>query len=180
MAVLGIVTNGPALQRRRLGEGDFRHVALLPAEREILSQRVEGIAIPHQDAAQIRMPWEADAHHVENLALVPVCGRPDRRDGGDLRIVLRGAQLEAEGDILRQGVKLIDQFEARVFAHVIDAGDIDQEIEPSVSLQKRAISAIRSRSTRKVVSPRNSVFAMTAEFALEGGDGLGERHGDVS
>src|SRR5688500_12748594 len=49
------------------------------AEREVLPQRIAFLVLlPHEDAAQVRMPLESDAEHVEALALEPVGALPDR------------------------------------------------------------------------------------------------------
>ena len=58
----------------------------LPFEREFFAQGKVRIAFPHQDAAQIGMVVETQTHHVVDLALVPVGGRPDVGDGVDGRI----------------------------------------------------------------------------------------------
>src|SRR5688572_32994373 len=75
------------------GEGDVRHVRGLARQREILAERKVRIAFPHQNAAQIRMPLKADAHHVENLALMPVRRGPEVTHRGHL-CILRHRHLE--------------------------------------------------------------------------------------
>src|SRR5207244_5921136 len=47
------------------------------ADWKILAQRMAVEAVPHQNALEIRMAIEADAHHVERLAFVPVRRLPD-------------------------------------------------------------------------------------------------------
>src|SRR5207302_14397 len=50
---------------------------------EVLPKGVVRVPFPHQDAGQVRVPGEPDAHHVEDLALLEVrprrAGRPRRR-----------------------------------------------------------------------------------------------------
>src|SRR5215218_5989065 len=49
------------------------------AQREVLPQREPlAIPLPHQEAAQVGMPEEADAEHVEALALEPIRAPVDR------------------------------------------------------------------------------------------------------
>src|ERR1035437_3000623 len=55
----------------------------------VLAQRMTDPDVPEQDAAQVGVPLEADAHHVPGLALVPVGGRPDVGDRGYGRIGAR-------------------------------------------------------------------------------------------
>src|SRR2546430_9579358 len=57
---------GPAIQRRRLAEPYVWHLARLAGEWEILAQRKIRIALPHEDAAQVGVASETDAHHVIN------------------------------------------------------------------------------------------------------------------
>src|SRR5262252_9325837 len=43
-----------------------------PLERKVLLQRMAVETLPRQDAAQVRVPLEADAEHVPGLPLLPV------------------------------------------------------------------------------------------------------------
>ena len=47
-------------------------------QREILPQGMVRVAVPHEDPPEVGMPGEADAEHVESLALVPVGSVPER------------------------------------------------------------------------------------------------------
>ena len=58
----------------RIALGDERLALIV---RVVLAQRMALELRVHEDAAQIRMPVEADAEHVEDLALAPVRGLPD-------------------------------------------------------------------------------------------------------
>src|SRR5207249_8523564 len=49
----------------------------LATDRIVLTQRVAFPVVLHEDAPVVRVAVEADAHQVEGLTLVPVCGRPD-------------------------------------------------------------------------------------------------------
>ncbi len=75
----------------------------------VFAQRVPGEAFPHQDAAQVRVPFEADAHQVPRFALLKIRAGPhadQRGQGGDLARGLRferqrrGRPLSGRGDRL--------------------------------------------------------------------------------
>ena len=70
------------------------------------------------------MTFEFDSHHVVNLALVPVRRRPNVGNGVDL-LVLRDFQFQSQMNGQRHRVKFVDNFEARIFAEIVDAGDVD-------------------------------------------------------
>ncbi len=80
---------------------DDRHYSLfgeadgLAADRIVLPQRVPLPVVLHQDPAKVRVPLEADSHHVPRLALVPVGGRPDR-DHALERLAVVDPDLEAD------------------------------------------------------------------------------------
>src|SRR5271155_2659846 len=57
--------------------------------RIIFAQRMTFPLIRHHDAAQVRVPREAHAEEVEDLALIEVRRRPDRSNAVDHRIVAR-------------------------------------------------------------------------------------------
>ena len=54
-----------------------READRLAADRVVLAQRWPSQSSVHQDAPEVRVTLDADAHQVEGLALVPVGGRPD-------------------------------------------------------------------------------------------------------
>ena len=108
-------------ERSRLGEGDSRHVALLALEWEVLSKRMVGIAVPHENAAQVGVIRKLDAHHVINLALVPIGSWPDIRNCGDGAIVLADRDFEAEVHAILHGVKLVNDLVAGFVSEVINA-----------------------------------------------------------
>ena len=60
-------------------------------------------AIIREDAAQIGMTGENDAHHVKRLALVPVCGGPnvDHR-GRNGHIVVTGKDFYSHAIVVRE------------------------------------------------------------------------------
>src|SRR6187455_2971788 len=57
--------------------------------RMVLMQWMASPGGRQQDAAQVRVAREDDAEHIPDLALVPVCRRPDVGNGGHQRIVDR-------------------------------------------------------------------------------------------
>src|SRR5918912_2391435 len=67
----------------------------LAADRVVLAQWVPLPVVVHQDARQVRVPLDADAHHVPGLPLVPVGGRPDLDDARH-RLAVVDPHLEAE------------------------------------------------------------------------------------
>src|SRR6185437_10485066 len=68
----------------------------ITAERVVFSQRKCGEFARHQDAAQVRVAVEADAEHVEHLALHPIGPLPQRhhRRQFGFRVVGEGANEE--------------------------------------------------------------------------------------
>ena len=42
-------------ERSRLGEGYSGQIALLALEREVLSKRMVGVAVPHKNATEVRV-----------------------------------------------------------------------------------------------------------------------------
>jgi len=69
----------------------------LAAARDILPQRVVGPVVGHQDAAQVGMAVELDAHQVVDLAFRPVGAGPQRSEAGHGRAVAaRRKDLEAD------------------------------------------------------------------------------------
>ena len=116
-----IVTNGPPASGAGFGEGHFRQFARLAGQRKILAQRKIRIAFPHQNPAQIGMPAKANAHHVVNLALMPIGRAPDVGDGRQLGFLLAHIGLEPQMAVMAVTVKVINHRQARIVAVIIDA-----------------------------------------------------------
>ena len=91
-----IVTNGPPSIGAGFGKGDFRHFGRLARQRKIFPQRKIRIALPHQNPPQIGMPAKANAHHVVDLALVPIGRAPDAGDGRQFGFLLADIGLEPQ------------------------------------------------------------------------------------
>src|SRR5262249_36205895 len=82
----GVGARGPSLVSRE-AHG-------LAADRIVLAQRVSLPVVVHEDACQLGVPFEADAHQVVRFSLVPVGGRPDGDDGRH-RLAVVGPDLQA-------------------------------------------------------------------------------------
>src|SRR5207249_11222137 len=89
------------LERIALG-----HQRLAAHEGVVLAQRVALELRVHEDAPQVGVPGETDAEHVPRLALGPERGLPERRDGGDERILFRDRRLHAEAVVPAERVEL--------------------------------------------------------------------------
>src|SRR4051812_13473182 len=96
-------------QGRRLGEGNFRQVRRFSGQRKVFAQGKVRVAVPHEDAAQIRMPAKADAHHVVDLALVPIGGFPNTGDRWRFRFLLRYVRLQAHIAKMPVAIEVIDE-----------------------------------------------------------------------
>src|SRR5712692_11869003 len=90
-------------------------------------------AFPHQDALEIRMAVEVDAHHVEGLALMPVSGLPHRGHG---RYDPVRENLQTDASIFAKRIEHVGDPVARPapsgILRVIDAGEVDQIVEAVV------------------------------------------------
>ena len=89
---------GRELADRALPEG---HQRLDLVRGVVLAQRVPDELGVHQDAPEIRVAPEGDAHHVERLALEPVGAPPHGDEGVDLgvyvgAVVVADARLDAD------------------------------------------------------------------------------------
>src|SRR5450759_201160 len=83
----------PALVRRRDGGALVLHRDA--TEGIVLALRVTRPVVRHEDPRQRRVAVELDAEHVPGLALVPVVGRVDRDDGGDVAVIFGAGDLKA-------------------------------------------------------------------------------------
>src|SRR6266446_4888699 len=120
---------GATSHRGRFGESDFREIAGAAGQREILAQWKIGIAVPHQDPAQIGMTTEADAHHIVDLAFMPIRRAPNGGDRWQFSFLLAYGSLETEILQMTVAIEMIDQREARIVAVIVNAGDVDQVIK---------------------------------------------------
>ena len=74
------------------------------------------------------MPVKLDAHHVINLALVPVGRRPEIGNGIERTGFFRQFQFQSKVKGIRHRVQVIHDFESRLFAEIVDAGNVEQVI----------------------------------------------------
>src|ERR1035437_2500726 len=82
----------PALVRRRDGGALVLHRDATKGV--VLALRVTRPVVRHEDPGQRRVAVELDAEHVPGLALVPVVGRVDLDDGGDVAVIVGAGDLE--------------------------------------------------------------------------------------
>src|SRR6266404_3008073 len=104
------------------------------------------------------MAVEFDSHHVVNLALVPIGGRPDIGNSVNRQIIFGDAQLQSQVNGERHRVKLVNNFETRFLAEIVDAGNVDQVIEREIVAAKLCHFAQIGR--------QNRVSGLAAEFSL--------------
>jgi hypothetical protein len=100
-------------------------------EGKIFLEREVGIAVPHEDAAQVGMAGEVDAHHVIDFALMPVGALVDGDDRVDGVVVLADFDFDAKMALVVRAAercKFVDDFKAGFIAEMVDAGNIKQEI----------------------------------------------------
>src|SRR5665647_601790 len=88
-----------------------RDQRLLFPPRVAFAQRVAFESLVHQDAAQVGVPGEGDAEHVEDLALEPVGVLPQPGERIDDRVRAGQGDLEPEAPVAAQGKKMIDHLE---------------------------------------------------------------------
>ena len=147
-----MVTNGPPSSGAGLVKATSGTSLGLPASGKILAQREIGIALPHQDAAQVRMPAKANAHHVVNLPLVPIGRPPDGRDGRQLGLSSLTSSLEPQMAAVPEAVELVNHRPARVVAVIIDAGDVHEVVEAQLAFGEGAnLRDLRSGSAKRTV-----------------------------
>src|SRR5437763_3900774 len=75
------------------------------------------------------MTAKANAHHVVNLALVPIGGLPNRSDAGQLGLLLAHIRFETEMTAMAVAIKLINHGKTRVVAVIVHAADVHEVIE---------------------------------------------------
>ncbi len=144
----------------------------LAAARHVLAQRIVGPVQRHQDAAQIGMAVEFDAHEVVDLALEPIGASPQAGERGQRGIIAAGRRhFERQPLAAGRGKQMIDAGEAflavvgRILAP-IHSGEIRQVIEAQLGIIAQKLrhpdQILRSDDQRHLV----------AKLALRG-DGIG-------
>ena len=140
-----------AFQRGAIRKRHIRHVALAAGEREILPQWMKWVPFPHENSAQIRVPGKLDPHHVVNLALVPIGGRPKVGDAGDFFVFTeRAANPQMRSRAV--GIQLVDHLETRIGLEVIEAADVDEVVKIQL------VFAILQRVSRSSCWEHNGVL----------------------
>ncbi len=139
---------GPDVDRDQVAEDPRRflsHVAqlarealglvvqpLLVLDEVVLAKRVSDEAVMAENALQVRMAREADAVHVEDLALEPVRALPVVVDRGDLGVLRRQRGLDAHALAARHRAQVVHDLEPVVLpaeSEAVDARDVDEEVE---------------------------------------------------
>src|SRR5579863_2401470 len=115
--VARVVADDARHQRAGLDAHRLVHDALLlrvvahfdvAGEREVLAERMAHETVVGEYAAQVRMPVEQDAEHVEGLALEPVGGGPDARQRRHHRRLAAAEGLEAQPLVAAHGEQVVD------------------------------------------------------------------------
>src|SRR3989304_2073152 len=96
-----------------------RELDLFIAQRVILAQRMPLPIRRHEQPAQIRVAREADAEHVENLALVPVGAGEDLHHTRHARRVAREVEEQSQAEAFFERVQLVDHGEAGLIRPVV-------------------------------------------------------------
>ena len=154
----------------RLGIGGERLPSLLgpaevPAQGEVLPQRVSlGVGLPHQDPAQVGMPGEDDAEHVEHLPLQPIGAAPEIDHRAHLeRPGLVERDLDPQIGPAGQRAQLVDDLERALRVAILHRGDVREVV---VALGRR------------VLEPGQDVVAPLAARVDDGAAAGGERPAD--
>ena len=172
-----------ALHRRATAETAFAgKIAGQAFEGEILAQRVIGIAVPHEDAAQIGMLVELDAHHVEDFALVPIGALINRYERINGRIIFADFDPDAKMGLIvcaAERAEFIKDFIAWFIAEMIDTGDVDEEVEVEILFQMCGSSAddVAVDLDAVVTAKFLRLSDLAGELFLERGDGVWGGHG---
>ncbi len=94
----------------------------------IFTERVTLIAFPHQDAAQVRVTCELNAHQIPGFALLKVNAWPNINQGWHFdRVFARHLDLELQARTAGGLIGVIDHFHF-VFGEIIHAGERGQHI----------------------------------------------------
>src|SRR4030088_1774925 len=85
-------------------------------------------AIGQENTLHIRMPVEADAKHVEDFTLQPVCGCPDRHSAGDA-LAIRDHCFYANAFVPGERIQNPDDLELFFPLRIMHRGDIHAVVE---------------------------------------------------
>ena len=84
------------------------------------------------------MAAKADAHHVVDLALMPVAGGPHAQNRWQRGLFLAHVGFDAQFRVVHEIAQMINQRPARVFAVIINAGDVHEIVEPQLGFGEAA------------------------------------------
>src|SRR3990170_1792990 len=114
-----------------------RHLAAREVQ-PVLAQRMPREAVPEEDATQVRVALEADAHQVVSLALLEVRPAPDQRHRRHLRVlaVVR-THLERRREVVAYREQVVDDLEV---VQPVDSAQRAEEAEAQLRVvaQERA------------------------------------------
>ena len=99
-----------------------------PHGREILAQGKMLELLGHVHPAQVGMPLERDAEHVERFTLVPVRRRPDAGDAVHDRRVRIDGHTQPHIPFVRQRVEVIDHLEPLLRPETVHRRDVDGHV----------------------------------------------------
>src|ERR1035437_4846975 len=97
----------------------------------VLALRVTWPVVRHEDPRQRRVPVELDAEHVPGLTLVPVVGRVDLHDGGDVTVIVRAGDLKSNlPTTVSDRTQVIDSVQlAAHLVRIVDTRDAGAHLE---------------------------------------------------
>src|SRR3990170_8677311 len=114
-----------------------RHLAAREVQ-PVLAQRMPREAVPEEDATQVRVALEADAHQIVSLALLEVRPAPDQRHRRHLRVlaVVR-THLERRREVVAYREQVVDDLEV---VQPVDSAQRAEEAEAQLRVvaQERA------------------------------------------
>ena len=101
----------------------------------VLAERIALPVLGAEDPREVGCPSKTHPHEVEALALVPVGGRPDVHERGEIRLVPGELDLEDERVIVLDRVEVVDDLDhGRLGRRVVDGGDEREELEPELGV----------------------------------------------
>ena len=96
---------------------------------KLLAQGEVWIALPHENAPQVRMAGEGDTEHVIRFPLVPVCRGKVRREAGHFRLLtVLTVRRDADVPVRCAVVKMIDAGEARQLHLPVNRRHVQQKV----------------------------------------------------
>src|SRR3954469_9126012 len=158
-------------------------------ERVVLALRVPVPVVGHEDPGERGVAVEDDAEHVERLPLLPVRGRVDPGDGGDVRVLGGDGDLQPDPAPVGHRREVVDDVQPRTLrrgdraaaVEVVDAGDAGEQLEA----QRLVVPQRLYQLGHVVAVDEVGDLAAVDQHALHRGvvgrpaDGLDQRVGDL-